>query len=427
MKKTHYDSNKTSSERKSHQKKWNATKQSTNKSFDHCDIKFQCQSCHYVNKSYQECLKDKHSNGLKILEAGEFLPKNVKIFPPHSAPKALAYRTVAKLAIRRNRKSKNSADRFLIGLFKPGSHEVVDVSFCPVQMITINKCVRYIKKILRDSDLSPWDEESEDGDLKYLVLRASHITQDLLITFVGVSKDVLPKMREIAKKIKQEQAVQGIHFNVNAEPGNQIFGDKTYKLVGREKLRENLCDFAFEISPRSFFQVNPWQANHLYRRLEQLIGFSEQNAIAWDLYSGVAPISMILARAGYKVLAVEENPDAVADGVVHSQLNKLEGKISFVTGRIEECHEELPTWAKRPEIIVVNPSRAGIALQTRIELQNILRENPNLQFFYVSCDVSTLARDLKELSLSGHKVRQIEAFDMFAQTDKLEWLAVMTN
>ena len=400
----------------------NANGSSKPDSFDQCSIKNQCKSCKYVNEPYLERLKQKHQDGLKVLEEAGVLAYSRQL-PPNPSPKPLAYRGVAKLAVR---KSNHSSSSFSIGLFKPGTHDVIEVSRCPLHIPVINQCIRYLSKLLNESEIQAWDEEKNEGDLRYLVVRAAHKTGELSLTFVCTDDSQKASLKEIVKKLKENHKIHGAHLNIHPNEGNQIFGEKTVKLSGSEKLRESLCDLKFEISPKSFFQVNPWQAEKLYRRLEQLVGSGNQSSIAWDLYSGVGPIAMILARSAYRVLSIEENPDAVQDAKYHFQINNLE-KAEFLTGRVEHLSGSIPSWAKTPDVIVANPSRAGIAEETRNHLKRILSSASATQLFYVSCDINTLARDLKDLSSSGYKVRQIEAFDMFAQTDKLEWLAIMTK
>lgn len=391
-------------------------------SFEQCAIKNQCRSCKFVNEPYLERLNQKHQEGLKILEQADVLSYSRQL-PPYPSPKPLAYRGVAKLAVRQN---SNTSSPFSIGLFKPGTHDVIEISRCPLHIPAINQCIRYLTKLLNDSSVQAWNEDKKQGDLRYLVVRVAHKTGELSLTFVCSDESPKVQLKEIVKKLKESHKIHGAHLNIHPSEGNQIFGEKTLKLTGSEKLRESLCDLKFEISPKSFFQVNPWQAEKLYRRLEQLIGSGHHESIAWDLYSGVGPIAMILARSAYRVLSMEENPDAVADAKYHFQINNLE-KAEFLTGRVEHLSGSIPSWAKTPDIIVANPSRAGIAEETRTQLKRILSSASAVQLFYVSCDVTSLARDLKDLSASGYKVRQIEAFDMFAQTDKLEWLAVMTK
>jgi 23S rRNA (uracil1939-C5)-methyltransferase len=128
------------------------------------------------------------------------------------------------------------------------------------------------------------------------------------------------------------------------------------------------------------------------------------------------------------VLGIEENPSAVHDAQANARRNKLDVRAEFLAARVEDAQEQLPRWAATPSLIVVNPSRRGLAEGTRRHLARLLVNEPQARFMYVSCDVETLARDLKVISeLSGFQVRQVEPFDMFPQTDNMEWLAVLNR
>ena len=392
------------------------------KNYDFCAIKKECKSCLYVNEPYLKSVNLKHAHGVELLKSAQIL-ENCHILPAVPSPMPLTYRSVAKLAVR---PSQSQDDKFSIGLFQPGSHKVVDIRDCPLHIPAINQALRMIKAKLEASSITPWDEESMRGDLKYLIIRASHKTQELVITFVCAHDKLKSELKEIINKLKEQHRVFGAYINVNNTDGNAIYGKTTIKISGNDKLREHICDLRFDISPQSFFQVNPWQASNLYRRITQLVGNSSQNEIAWDLYSGIGPISMCLAKSHFKVISIEENPHAVKDAQQNIQINSLKN-ITPIIGRVEESFHEIPHWAQSPDVIVINPSRTGLAEHARIFLRDFLKKSPNTQFIYVSCDLGTFIRDLKVLQESGHRARQIESFDMFAQTDKLEWLAVLTR
>ena len=162
--------------------------------------------------------------------------------------------------------------------------------------------------------------------------------------------------------------------------------------------------------------------------IEQIAGQPSRAAtVAWDLYCGTCQISLILARLGYRVLGIEENAKAVEDAAENARRNKLEEKSQFLASRVEDAQRLIPAWAKSPDLIVVNPSRRGLADSTRKHLKELLAQHPKARFIYVSCEVETLSRDLKELTQSGFALRQIEPFDMFPQTDNMEWLAVLSG
>ena len=135
-----------------------------------------------------------------------------------------------------------------------------------------------------------------------------------------------------------------------------------------------------------------------------------------------------MGSQGYRVLGVEEIEEAVADAHQNAIRNRLDSSVSFVASKVEELDEKLADWARNPQVVVVNPSRRGLAPQARSSLLHLLKERPQTRLIYVSCEVETLARDLAELTGSGVlRLRQLEAFDMFPHTSKMEWIAVLTH
>jgi 23S rRNA (uracil1939-C5)-methyltransferase len=130
---------------------------------------------------------------------------------------------------------------------------------------------------------------------------------------------------------------------------------------------------------------------------------------------------------GYRTLGIEENPQAIADAQLNARKNNLQEQATFIAARVEDSREAVPIWARSPELIVVNPSRRGLADTTRKHLARLLAMFPESRFLYVSCEAETLARDLVELTSTGFQVRQVEPFDMFPQTEKMEWVAVLTR
>jgi 23S rRNA (uracil1939-C5)-methyltransferase len=315
------------------------------------------------------------------------------------------------------------AKRFAIGLFEPGTHEVIDMDDCPLHVPPLRRLLRDLREELDASPVTPYDETTGEGQLRYLAARAAHLTGE-------VSTPLKHELRAITQRLlRRGHKINSAHMNVHDGPGNAIFGAETVRLAGSDRLRERLCDLDFEVGPTSFFQINPWQAINLYRRVEMIAGPAQPGTIpaAWDLYCGTGQISLILARQGYRVLGIEENPLAVNDARANARKNRLEDRAEFVAARVEDSESRIPGWAKSPSLIVANPSRRGLAEATRSHLTWLLTQQPQSRFVYVSCSVETLARDLAELTKSGFVVRQVEAFDMFAQTDGLEWLVVLTR
>ena len=389
-----------------------------------------CGSCVLVNSSYEPSLQAKFTKGLKHLEAASLLG-TAQILGVNEAPRRLGYRTLVKLAVRPKASVSPdpSMDRFAIGLFEPGSHVVMDqIEHCPIHAPALRWMLRDLRRALNESPVQPWNETTGQGDLRYLVARSSHMTNEIMLTFVVRDASQKANLQKIVSRLKREgHKVASTHMNMNSEPGNAIFGAETIRLTGNDRLRERLCDLSFEVGPTAFFQVNPWQAAMMYRRVEQLSGMASPGGVAWDLYCGIGQMSLILARQGFRVFGVEENEAAVADAALNSRRNELSGQTTFLAARVEDSETAFPAWAQKPEVIVVNPSRRGLHEGARAHLAHVLRQNPDTRFIYVSCEVETLARDLAALRHAGFRLRQVEAFDMFAHTDNLEWLAVLTS
>lgn len=390
-----------------------------------CGIKARCGACPYVNLDYAKSLQHKTELGLAVLRDADVLGQ-ARLLPTVPSPKPLEYRASFKLAVR---PGVALGARFAIGLFRPGTHDVVDLDDCPLHVPALRALLRDLRAELETSAIVPYDEATAAGDLRYVTARAAHLTSELMLTFV-VRTPIRQELRQLTQRLKARgHNIHAAHMNINTESGNAIYGrGETVRVAGADRLRERVCELDFEISPTSFFQINPWQAINLYRRVEQLAGEApKKQDVAWDLYCGTGQMALLLARLGYKVLAVEENPDAIADAHNNARKNNLEDKVEWRAARVEDAGVLQVKGLHEPELIVVNPSRRGLADAARAHITWLLGRFPQTRLIYVSCNVETLARDLRELTKSGHAVRQVEAFDMFAQADGLEWLAVLTR
>jgi 23S rRNA (uracil1939-C5)-methyltransferase len=389
-----------------------------------------CGSCVLVNSSYEPALQAKFSKGLRFLESANLLG-TARVLGANEAPRRLGYRTLVKVAVRPKASLSRdpSMDRFAIGLFEPGTHVVMDeAEHCPIHAPALRGLLRDLRRALNESPLQPWSEASGEGDVRYIVARSSHMTNEIMLTVVVRDASAKLNLQRIFSRLKREgHKLASTHMNVHAGAGNAIFGEVTQRLSGNDRLRERLCDLNFEIGPTAFFQVNPWQAAMMYRRVEQLAGLAGPGGVAWDLYCGIGQISMMLARQGFRVFGVEENPAAVEDAQLNARRNALEERTTFLAAKVEDSETAFPAWSRKPEVIVVNPSRRGLHESARAHLAHVLRQNPDTRLIYVSCEVETMARDLAAMRHAGFRLRQVEAFDMFAHTDNLEWLAVMTS
>lgn len=390
-----------------------------------CKIKEECGTCRYINDNYKTCLDTKYQDAINGFKEQGLIDR-AKVLDVTASPMPLYYRAHAKLAIRPAAKPEEGK-RFDIGLFKPGTHDVVDLSYCPLHKDTINRFISSFRRSIEESELTPFDEQNHQGQLRYVAVRASHLTDEIMVTIIA-TEDISREAKALLQNLKQEgHHIAAGYLNINAEKGNAIFGDDSRRLMGADRLREDLCELQFEIGPTSFFQVNPWQAGNIYRRVEQLVGAMPRGAVAWDLYCGTGTMSMVLARNGYRTLGIEENPQATRDAQSNVRRNNLATTPQFMAGRVEDLTESIPSWAQDVSLIVANPSRRGMAPEAIQTVGLSLMQKEDVMFVYVSCEAETLKRDMKAFEKFNLKLKQLECFDMFPFTEKLEWIAVLTH
>ncbi len=410
----------------------------TPKRHHNCTIAYACGSCAYINKEYNSSLEEKFQRGITLLKSKN-LAEGVKFFPANASPQQLGYRCYFKLAIRPFTASNLPAPedesikvrRFEIGLFQPGTHKVIDITSCPLHYAPLKKLLKDLPALLEESPLEPYSETTQNGDLRYLSARASHLTSEIMMVFVVTDLKHKNHLRQIVSALREKgHNISSAFMNLNNSQGNEIFSQSYHKITGSDTLRERLLGFDFLVGPGNFFQINPPLAQNIYSRIDQLIGPSvHDQVIAWDLYSGVGAISFVLAKLGYRVLSIEESPTAIEHLKIAAKKNGFASKISALSGKVEHVYSQIPVDFEKPQVICVNPSRKGIAQDVLTYLDSLLKLPPaqNLKFVYMSCDISSLTRDLESLKLMGLRLRQVEGFDMFPGTDKVEWLAMLTK
>jgi len=386
-----------------------------------CPIQKECGVCPHVNQDYGISLSKKHDRELKLFQRAGLL-ESAQIYRPIPSPRKLGYRTVFKLAVRKEPQLK-SKKRFRLGLFQPGSHRIgPDLTDCPLHSAPLRKLLKIVSALLEETELSPYDEENQTGDLKYLIGRTNQDGSSLMITWV-----VTRAVPEILKRLTQAIQNKGIPLKVSAmnlhpEPSNSIWGAETVLLSADNHIVENLARLRFKLGVGSFFQVNPWQAENIYLRIGKIAQETREKDLAWDLYSGVGTISCVLGRFFSKVVSFEENAEGAQLINVNAQINDFGDRIVVREGLAEvQARKELSDPAI-PNLIVANPSRRGIQEKAREVLLSFFEKSSSTQLVYLSCNIETLVRDLNHFKMNQVLPIELQAFDMHAQTGQLEWL-----
>ncbi len=371
-----------------------------------CQLERDCLGCPLIGMKYADQLLFKQQRVAEALRQQGLLDA-VQVPPVLPSEPPFGYRASAKLAFSRDR------EKVLIGLYKRGSHEVIDCPDCPVHHPLINKIAAVVRDEVERQKISVYNPRHQRGLLRYLVVRVSPFSGKAQVTFVSNFRDLqqLPKLGKwLIRKVPE---VIGVHQNVNSSSGNVILGEKTLKLHGLPDLIERVGDIRLRVAPEAFFQINTVQATRIYSLVRQWAALT-RNDSAIDLYCGIGGIALHLAKDAGQVDGIESVDEAVRNATENSRLNDLHNCRFFAGDAAEELQKL--SGQKKPALVTVNPPRKGCSdnlLQTLYDLQ------PK-QIIYVSCDPDSLCRDLKILTGNGYRIRQLQPVDMFPQTAHIE-------
>ncbi|MCH5464099.1 23S rRNA (uracil(1939)-C(5))-methyltransferase RlmD [Levilactobacillus tujiorum] len=319
-----------------------------------------------------------------------------------------AYRNKAQFQVRRNAEGQVEA-----GLYAERSHDLVDLPTCSVQIPVTMHVMRAVVGMLQDLDMPIYDEEQGSGIVKTLVVRAAAHTDDVQLVFITNSPK-LPHKHDLLTRIAAElPEVTSVMQNVNPGKTSLVWGDDTRHLAGAEAITEKIDGLAFKLSARAFLQLNPYQMEVLYAEAKKALNLQPGENVV-DAYSGIGTIGLSLANVAEEVRGMEVIPEAVADSNENAAANGITNA-HYELGTAEEL---LPKWVMagfHPDAIVVDPPRTGLDATL---IETILAVHPT-KLVYVSCNPSTLAKDLVELAHDYH-VDYIQSVDMMPQTARCE-------
>ncbi|WP_225428299.1 23S rRNA (uracil(1939)-C(5))-methyltransferase RlmD [Levilactobacillus enshiensis] len=325
------------------------------------------------------------------------------------------YRNKAQFQVRRNADGKIEA-----GLYAERSHDLVDLPTCSVQMPVTMTVMRAVVAMLQDLDMPIYDEETKSGIVKTLVVRAAAHTDDVQLVFITNSQK-LPHKHDLLERIAAElPQVTSVMQNINPGETSLVWGDDTRHLAGEETITEKLDGLAFKLSARAFLQLNPYQVEVLYGEAKKALDLQPGETVV-DAYAGIGTIGLSLASVAEEVRGMDIIPEAVTDANENAAANGITNA-HYELGTAEEL---LPKWIMsgfRPDAIVVDPPRTGLDGEL---IETILAVRPE-KLVYISCNPSTLAKDLVELA-HDYRVNYIQSVDMMPQTARCEAVVKLTR
>lgn len=375
----------------------------------------QCGGCPLQHMSYDLQLEMKYNQVKNVMTKIAHL-EDLPVHPVLGMEYPWRYRNKVQMPVgERNGK-------LITGFYQERSHRIMETKEpCNVQDELVDGIIETVRETASELGIRAYNEKIHKGVLRHIVVRIGKAKNEAMVILVTKTKK-LPHQDLIIKALTEKfPYIKSIMHNVNEKRTNVIFGPRTIRLWGEEYIHDQIDDLTFAISARSFYQVNPEQTEVLYGKAIEYAAIDEDDVVI-DAYCGIGTISLLMAKRAKKVYGVEIVPEAIADAKKNAALNDIDNA-EFVVGAAEKV---MPEWTKqglKPNVIVVDPPRKGC---DQVFLQAMLDMEPE-RIVYVSCNPSTLARDLRILEDGGYSTKEVQPVDMFAQTKHVELVALMSR
>ena len=380
-----------------------------------CEFARQCGGCQLQALSYDQQLVFKTNKVKGHLERiGGFT--DIPMEPIIGMDELFHYRNKAQFPVGRNKEGK-----IVTGFYAGRTHNIIENRDCALGVAENKEVLDRVIAHMEKYGIEPYNEATGKGLVRHVLIRYGYFTKEVMVCLI-LNGNKIPKEELLVKSLCEIPGMTSITINVNKKHSNVILGEEIRLLWGQEYITDRIGDISYQISPLSFYQVNPMQTQKLYAKALEYADLHGEETV-WDLYCGIGTISLFLAQKAKFVRGVEIVPAAIENAKENAKLNGLENTEFFV-GKAEEV---LPREYKKngvyADVIVVDPPRKGCdetLLETMVEM------NPD-RIVYVSCDSATLARDLKYLCERGYELRKVCPVDQFGMTVHVETVVLLSQ
>ena len=305
------------------------------------------------------------------------------------------------------------------GYYRPRTHELVPIDHCMLAAAPSDEAVRAVIGWMREFGVPAYHESTGEGLIRHVVTRVNRRGKAMVT--LATAAPAIPHVQSLCDRLMALPGVVSVCQTVNSHDDNVILGREYTVLAGDRLLTDELCGLTYQLSPLSFFQVNPSQTERLYETALRMADLRPEDRVA-DLYCGAGTISLLAARHAAHVTGIEVVPQAVDDAWENARRNGV-GNVDFLCGPAESLLPGLVRDGLRPDVVLLDPPRKG---SEPAVLDAIASVSPR-RIVYVSCDPATLARDLKHLCAAGYAPRQVQPVDMFAWTSHVESVVKLTR
>lgn len=369
-----------------------------------CPLIGKCGGCQLLHLPYEKTIEFKKQYVLECFKKEGIKASINKVIPANNYFK---YRNKMIIGF------KSQENRTVSGFYEENSHKIIDLEECLMHSDLQNEIAKYIKQLVKEYKIKPYDEDKKVGILRYVLIREAVKTKEILITFVTAS-EVFPARSDIIKKlISKFKEIKTIIQNINPRKTSIVLGEKEKVLFGKGYIEDELMGLMFKITSKSFYQINPKQTEKLYQEVIDNCKINK-NEVMIDAYSGIGTIGMILSSNAKEVISVENNSQAHKAAIMNAKDNKIKN-VFFVHADATDFIDEFAKEGEKIDCLVMDPPRTG---STPKFLKNVLKLSPK-KVIYVSCGPDTLARDLKIL-LEKYQIKYLSITDMFCFTKHIE-------
>ena len=380
-----------------------------------CEFARQCGGCQLQALSYDQQLVFKTNKVKGHLERiGGFT--DIPMEPIIGMDELFHYRNKAQFPVGRNKEGK-----IVTGFYAGRTHNIIENRDCALGVAENKEVLDRVIAHMEKYGIEPYNEATGKGLVRHVLIRYGYFTKEVMVCLI-LNGNKIPKEEQLVKSLCEIPGMTSITINVNKKHSNVILGEEIRLLWGQEYITDRIGDISYQISPLSFYQVNPMQTQKLYAKALEYADLHGEETV-WDLYCGIGTISLFLAQKAKFVRGVEIVPAAIENAKENAKLNGLENTEFFV-GKAEEV---LPREYKKngvyADVIVVDPPRKGC---DETLLETIVEMNPE-RIVYVSCDSATLARDLKYLCERGYELRKVCPVDQFGMTVHVETVVLLSQ
>ena len=383
-----------------------------------CPVARQCGGCQLQHCSYEKQLQWKQEKIVNCLKRiGGFDMEQVTVEPIMGMESPYHYRNKSQYPVGYNKQGK-----LIAGFYAGRTHQIISSRNCEVGDPANQLIIDTVLDFMKDNSISAYIEKEHHGLVRHILIRVGKATGQIMVCLV-INGKKLPKAELLVEHLRQVNPhITSICLNVNEAETNVILGEEIISLYGNPYIEDRIGDLRYQISPLSFYQINPGQTKYLYETALEYADLQGTETV-WDLYCGIGTISLFLSQKANQVYGVEIVPQAIEDARNNAALNHITN-VDFFVGAAEEV---VPAKfresgdALRADVVVLDPPRKGCEEKL---LQTVIGMEPK-KIVYVSCDPGTLARDLKYLGENGYELERVRGCDMFGMSYHVESVCLL--